>query len=56
MKAALMEPAVEKHAGSIIEFAQITRDSNIVPSTSHVDQSVSISNMVTGCGGGGAFG
>ncbi|KAH3770373.1 hypothetical protein DPMN_171658 [Dreissena polymorpha] len=56
MEAALMEPAVEKPAGNIIDFEQITRDSNIVPSTSHVVQSVSTPNMVTGCGCGGAFG
>ncbi|KAH3838186.1 hypothetical protein DPMN_111594 [Dreissena polymorpha] len=54
MGAALMEPAVEKPAGNTIDFEQITRDSNTVPSTSHVVQSVSTPN--TGCGGGGAFG
>ncbi|KAH3752115.1 hypothetical protein DPMN_186725 [Dreissena polymorpha] len=52
MEAALMEPVVEKHAGNIIDFEQITRDSNIVPSISHVVQSVSTPNMVTGCGCG----
>ncbi|KAH3838200.1 hypothetical protein DPMN_111608 [Dreissena polymorpha] len=56
MGAALIEPAVEKPAGNTIDFEQITRDSNIVPSTSHVVQSVLTPNMVTGCGGGGAFG
>lgn len=47
-----MEPAVERPAGNIIDFEQITRDSNIVPLTSHVVQSVSTPNMITGCGGG----
>ncbi|KAH3725659.1 hypothetical protein DPMN_051508 [Dreissena polymorpha] len=56
MEAALLEPALVKPAGNIIDFEQINRDKNIVPWTSHVVQSVSTPNMVTGCGGGGASG
>ena len=51
MEAALLEPAVEKPAGNIVDFEQIIRNSNIVPS-SHLVQSVSTPNIVTGCGGG----
>ncbi len=51
MEEALLEPAVEKPAGNIVDFEQIIRNSNIVPSSqSHFVQSVSTPNIVTGCG------
>ncbi|KAH3787041.1 hypothetical protein DPMN_165160 [Dreissena polymorpha] len=51
-----LESAVEKPAGNFIDFQKIIRESKIVPTTSHVVQSVSIPQMVTGCGGGRALG
>ncbi|KAH3821133.1 hypothetical protein DPMN_122893 [Dreissena polymorpha] len=50
MEEALLEPAVEKPADNI-DFEQIIRNLNLV-SSSHLVQSVSTPNIVTGCGGG----
>ncbi|KAH3724040.1 hypothetical protein DPMN_049842 [Dreissena polymorpha] len=40
IEAALLEPAVVKPAGNFIDFQKIIRESKIVPTTSHVVQSV----------------